>query len=310
MAVFTAVLTVISLVLIAALYYLVYKFEILGAGRNTNEGFTGQEGRNGGGATIPVTDQFTDLDVKLRDKIFGCEENKIYAFDVKQIAEKVVGDRDYKGLKILDAGTGIGRHYSEFSKALKGAEIVGVDRSANMIRHARLKNPEGNFINDDLLNSELFESDTFDYIFALLETLFYNRDVKKLVENFHKWLKPGGMLCVHLFNPEKLDPAPTPHTQYYDGDDGVRHALTYFNGFAHDAIWERKGGDESEYVQSFILDDGNKTTRRLKLYIPNQQQMIKMIQGIGFKVVDIISMRPLKIEDFELFCFQKLTYND
>lgn len=298
MAVFTAVLTVVSLVLIVALYYLVYKFEILGINK-VNEGFTG------------APDQFTDLDVKLRDKIFGCEENKIYAFDVKQIAEKVVGDRDYKGLKILDAGTGIGRHYSEFSKKLKGAEIIGVDRSANMIRHARLKNPEGNFINDDLLNSELFESDTFDYIFALLETLFYNRDVRKIVENFHKWLKPGGMLCVHLFNPEKLDPAPTPHTQYYDGDDGVRHALTYFNGFAHDAIWEHKGDDdEREYVQSFILDDGKKTTRRLKLYIPNQQQMIKMIQSTGFKVVDIISMRPLKIEDFELFCFQKLTYND
>ena len=291
--IFSYLLSGIIIILVFSLFYLAYRNGFIvgpGGQQGVTEGFTG------------APDQFSELDVKLRDKIFG-DDSEIYAFDVKQIANKIIGDRDYSGLKILDAGTGIGRHYSEFARIFHGADITGVDRSSNMIQYARNRNPEGKFINDDLLKQDLFKPDTFDYVFAMLETIFYNKDVRGLVENVHRWLKPGGVFCVHLINPEKLDPAPRPYTQYYE-HEGVKHALTYYNGFAHDAVWERNG-DETDYVQSYILDDGNKTTSRLKLYIPNQQQMVKMIQSVGFKVIDIISLRPLKIEDFELFCFQK-----
>ena len=151
---------------------------------------------------------------------------------------------------------------------------------------------------------------TFDYIFSLMETIYYNRDNIKVISNFRRWLKDDGVLCIHLFNPAKLDPAPRAYSQYYKKYDDTtdrdeKHSLTYFDDFAHDAFWTTTEHGTQEYVQSFIMKDGKRDVKRLEFYIPSQQEMIKRIEDTGFKLVDVINYRKMSIEDFELFCFKR-----
>lgn len=247
-------------------------------------------------------DDFSAVEAKLHDRVFSNE--KLYQHDIEKIAEQVIKDKDYKGLKILDAGCGVGRHYKELVKTFKGAEVVGVDRSSNMLSQARLNNPDGDFLKGDLQNSDLFPADTFDYIFSMLDTLYHNEDHEKILRNYRKWLKPNGVLCIHIFDPEKLDPGALPQTQYYVDENNHRHGLTYYDGFAHDAYWKHDN-DCIKYIQNYILDNGLKTTKKIKMYIPSKSATIKNIKSIGFKLVDVISLNELDIEDIELFCFRK-----
>ena len=247
-------------------------------------------------------DAFSPLEAKLHDTVFNNPD--LYKFDIETIAKQVVNDKNYNGLKILDAGCGVGRHYSQLVKTFKGAEITGVDRSSNMLSQARLRNPDGDFIKGDLLNSDLFTENSFDYIFSLLDTVYHNKDNNTVISNYKKWLKPNGILCIHIFDNSKLDPGSQPHTQYYIDDNSNKHGLTYYNGFAHDAYWEHKD-DCIEYIQSYITDNGLKSTKVLKMYIPNKPAMIKTIENIGFKLIDVISLSSLQIDDIELFCFKK-----
>jgi len=247
-------------------------------------------------------DTFSAVEAKLHDKVFSNQD--MYKNDVEKVAKQLVTDKNYKGLKILDAGCGVGRHYKELVNTFKGAKVTGVDRSDNMLSQARIRNPDGDFIKGDLQNSDLFPEDTFDYVFSMLDTLYHNKDNKHILQNYYKWLKPEGVLCIHIFDTSKLDPGAQPHTQYYIDDNDRKHGLTYYDGFAHDAYWEHQE-DCIEYVQSYVLDDGVKTTKRLKMYIPNKAATIKTIKDIGFKLVDVISLSNVSIDDIDLFCFRK-----
>ena len=51
-----------------------------------------------------------------------------------------------------------------------------------------------------------FPADTFTHITCLYFTIYYIKDKRLFFENCFKWLKPHGVLVIHLVNMNKFDP--------------------------------------------------------------------------------------------------------
>ncbi len=253
-------------------------------------------------------DSFDLYYTKLYEKVFN--NKKLYEYDSQEIDKNAI-QKYWKNKKIyiLDAGCGVGRHYQYFAKKYS---IVGIDRSANMLKYARIRNPRGKFKQGDLKNGKLFGHSKFYHIFCLTDSLYHNNvdgEMNEILANFYYWLKPNGILCLHIFDRKKLDPGPREFSQYYRDKNKKKHALTYFKNFSHDAWWEMDGDKMVKYFEKIITEDGNSRIRTTTLYIPKEKGIIlDKLEYYGFKLVNIISLKPLDIEDFDLYIFKKKNY--
>jgi len=209
-----------------------------------------------------------------------------------------------KDSDVLDAGCGIGNHYKLLNNKCK---LIGVDISKEMIKYAKIRNPGGQFINKDLIDDKIFNNEKFTHIVCLLDSLYHNneKDMEKIVMNFYYWLKPGGYLVVNVFDRNKLDPGPQKFTQYYKDDKGIKHGLTYFDTFTHDAHWEEVDNNSVKYVEIIVLSEGKKKSKEIKLHIPkDKEKVIIMINKCGFKVENILEEE----EGIEMLIFKKIKF--
>ncbi len=252
-------------------------------------------------------DPYDIVYTKLYDKTFNY--SLLYKYDIEKIERECIKKK--KNIKILDAGCGVGKHYQYLYKKYK---TIGVDKSENMLKQARIRNPTGNFINDDLINEKMFKSQSFSHILCLSDALYHNNpegDMKTVLENFYYWLKDGGYLCVHIFNRDEMDPGPREFSQYYTDKKGRRHSITYFNKYTHDAYWINSEKDHVKYDEQFLLADGRKKTKVTKLYIPkDRKKIIGKIEYYGFKLDNIIDLKKLYVDDIELYIFKKIRFNN
>jgi len=251
---------------------------------------------------------FENVNDKLYAKLYNIifNEDKLYKSDINSIIKQI--DSKNKNNKILDAGCGPGRHYQYLNNKFP---TIGVDVSNELIKYAKVRNPQGNFINDNLTNDKLFDSEEFTIVICLLDSLYHNSldDMNKIIKNFYFWLKEDGYMCIHVFNRKKLDPGARAFTQYYKDKSGVKHGLTYFNKFTHDAYWKPIDNESVEYVETVVLADGRKKISKTKLYIPKDNiKIISNIEDNGFKLVKVISVD--NENDMELYIFKKIKYNE
>ena len=108
---------------------------------------------------------------------------------------------DVRGLRVLDAGCGPGKH----AEALldRGAEVTGLDISAEMVALARERcKGRGEFLRADFERAR-FRARSFDLVTASL-CLMYSKDVRPAIRNFSRWLAPGGRLIFSLYHPVRF----------------------------------------------------------------------------------------------------------
>ena len=79
---------------------------------------------------------------------------------------------DIKNIKILDAGSGVGRHYKYLNTHFN---TYGIDKSINMIDRSILKVPINKIKKGDLKNDSNYEQGMFDIIVCLKDTLYHNK---------------------------------------------------------------------------------------------------------------------------------------
>lgn len=101
-----------------------------------------------------------------------------------------------KGGKILDAGCGPGVDVAYI--ASKGFDVIGIDLSGKMLEIAKKKNPRIYFKKADIRKLN-FKPNTFDGIIASFSLIHIpKKDVNKTVDNFHKLLKPWGIIYIGI----------------------------------------------------------------------------------------------------------------
>jgi ubiquinone/menaquinone biosynthesis C-methylase UbiE len=99
---------------------------------------------------------------------------------------------DGTGLKMADIGCGTGYHLKRYQE--RGFQITGVDGSEEMLKQARLANPNIEFIQTDVDNIPL-PSATYDFALCI-EVLRYLPDILPSLKEIKRILKPGGTALV------------------------------------------------------------------------------------------------------------------
>lgn len=97
------------------------------------------------------------------------------------------------GERILDAGCGTGQLTAEVARS--GADVVGVDRSENMVQQARHNFPEIRFEVGDLCALNFHRE--FDAVFSNA-VLHWVRPAQEAADSMARSLKPGGRLVAEL----------------------------------------------------------------------------------------------------------------
>lgn len=256
-----------------------------------------------------MLENFNDIDyfdkeyINLYDTTFNYED--MYKNDMDIIINKVINGMVKKDtdITILDAGCGLGKHLNYIYKKYN---VIAVDRSKNMLNKAKIKCPTATFLLGDIINSNLFDSQSFSLIYSLLDSLYHNNHDNQIdiIKNFHSWLKPSGYLCLHLFNKNKLDPGPMGFTQYTEVEN-VKQAVTHFDNYSHVANFKKKD-KYVEYNEIYERDGKDNITQVTKLYLDSKNRHIEVILSIGFKLVEFYSLKNMHIDDFELYVFKKI----
>lgn len=104
-------------------------------------------------------------------------------------------------LEILDIGCGLGGLEVLLTEKFNNIKITGMDISAEMIeicqeRYAGKQSMD--FIVGDVLNTQLFNPESFDIIITR-DCLLYIEDKDAIWRNVSKWLKPAGRLVLTDF---------------------------------------------------------------------------------------------------------------
>ena len=135
----------------------------------------------------------------------------MYDVDYKKRADYIEGIFDANGIKpslILDLGCGTGNFCIEM--AMKGYDMIGVDKSYDMLSCAKEKSLKNGcdilYVNQDITDFELYG--TVDAIICLTDTVNYlthKRDVKKLFKLVKNYLNPGGLFIFDINSEFKLE---------------------------------------------------------------------------------------------------------
>lgn len=254
-------------------------------------------------------DAFSEFYAMLFDKVFS--EDDMYKAEVNMISKFIEKNRvnpalEKDNIKILDAGSGPGRHLQYISQKYK---TIGCDRSRNMIRRSKLRNPLAEVKEKDLKDVEAFNEGEFSHILCLKDTLYHNekKDWNEILSNFYYWLQPGGYLIIHVFDPEKLDPAPRNFSQYTKDENKRKHAVTHFKKFSHDAWWTKSNSNKDKhYFHELVLGkNGDKKIFKNRLYIPRKEEVLDEINRNIFKLESIDHLEDLEIYDHEIYYFRK-----
>jgi SAM-dependent methyltransferase len=105
-------------------------------------------------------------------------------------------------LSLLDAGCGSGLFSSLAIES--GAEVTGIDAAPGLLELARRRNPQNNFMEEDLEDLP-FPEDSFDVVTGF-NSFQYAGDFEKALLEAKRVLRPGGQLVIGIWaKPEMSD---------------------------------------------------------------------------------------------------------
>ncbi|MET9341607.1 class I SAM-dependent methyltransferase [Nonomuraea sp. NPDC003804] len=135
----------------------------------------------------------------LGDHFAGHAETSPYnAYTDRPAMLRLAGD--VSGARILDVGCGAGHYAAEL--AARGAQVVGIEGSATLLRHARARvNGHAELLLHDLEEPLGFAADaSFDGVLCAL-VYEHVRNRAQLLGELRRVLRPGGWLLVSTTHP-------------------------------------------------------------------------------------------------------------
>ena len=243
------------------------------------------------------------LYIKLQELVFN--EDHIYKHDIELFNKYGEFDK-WSKIKLLDAGTGFGRHYKFLPNNI---EKIGVDKQELYLERAEVRNPKGKFILGKLEDYKLFDMESLTHILCTMDTLYNNRpneEMKDIISNFKFWLKKDGILGIHIYeNSDNLDPMAREFSMINEDKDKNKHSITYFNNFTHDAHFKKLDEHLFSYVEKYIVPSGNYINKSRNLHIIPKDKVIKMLINNDFVLTQKISLKSIGIQDYSFYIFKK-----
>lgn len=258
---------------------------------------------------------------ELFDNFYASVYDKLVFSDVKntyELGKMAEYSRIDNHSKILDVGCGTGHHVGELlytNPSLEVDNVIGIDASQYMVKKARENYPEHKacFHNENVMNGTLFRDNTFTHILCMYFTIYYIKDKYRFFKNMHNWLQVGGMLFVHLVDPDKFDPivpAGNPlevvNVQNY-ADKRITDSRVIFNGFEYQSKFNHKPNKNiATFVEKFMFKDGKTRENEHTFYMEENDVIIGKAQQAGFVVKGKIHMYKCGYENQYIYVFQKV----
>lgn len=139
-------------------------------------------------------------------QVFGMDLSQDGFSDLEQVKGVIKAAGIKAGNTVLDMGCGNGKML-EYITDTTGAVGYGFDFSPNAIRHAiaRTKSKANKLVFEVAsLDDAQYASGMFDAVLSV-DTLYFSKDMRGLVEKIRQWLKPGGVF-VALYSEGHLGP--------------------------------------------------------------------------------------------------------
>lgn len=252
--------------------------------------------------------------INVYDKFYSNIYDHLVFNDLKnnyEISEILDKSRIAEESVILDVGCGTGHHVAKLQQ--QGLNAVGVDISEDMIAKAKENYPEYKYIHGDILDTMLFNPNTFTHILCLYFTIYYFKDKNIFFRNAFNNLMHGGYLILHLVERELFDPIlPSANPlllispQRYSKDRITQSKIT-FNNMDYTAKFElNKNNNVAIFNEKFKHNNTNKVRQNIhSMYMESHKQIIQQAQNAGFILKGKSDMVAVAYEYQYLYFFYK-----
>lgn len=137
-----------------------------------------------------------DQQAAAYDKLIGNHGDPLRAEFLDPVLMQLLGD--VRGLKVLDAGCGNG--YLTAKLQSQKAEVVGVDSSAELLKLAKQRFPQSQFIQSDLTQKLPFPDASFDLVVSQL-VLMDLPQCDILIAESYRVLRTGARVVMSILHP-------------------------------------------------------------------------------------------------------------
>ena len=249
---------------------------------------------------------YDEFYAKYYDKIINDAYKTKYEFNEICHTSKI--DKDSE---ILDIGCGTGDLVKKFVK--KGYKIKGIDKSKSMVKKAKSKHPECEFLQKDALNSMNHPPNSFTNILCTYFTIYYIKNKKQFFKNAYTWLKPNGTLTLHLVNRDKFNPIVNAadvlinvSPQKY-AKNRITNSFVKFTNFKYKADFQLQKHKNQAVFDEIFKDDksGNVRQNKHTFYMETQRDILTLAKQAGFILEGKINMDGCSYEHQYLYVLKK-----
>jgi ubiquinone/menaquinone biosynthesis C-methylase UbiE len=218
--------------------------------------------------------------------------------------------------KLLDVCCGTAPHAEWLCKT--DIDLVGIDGSEAMLQKARQRCTRARFYKGDITRAETFPPKSFSHAMMLYFSIYQFRNPKQVLDNLYSWLKPGGVLILHLVNPDKFDPildAASPFAMFSlqkYSKERITDSEVVFDKFTYKSRFLKDAHDENAVFEEVIRYNNPEKNEgytyrenKHRLYMPSLDAMLDIVRSSGFSRHEMVDMMPAGYEYQYLVFFTK-----
>ena len=259
-------------------------------------------------------DIYDSLYASIYDKLFSPPER--ISFEKGNIEKYGLEGFPASETKLLDVCCGTAPHAEWLCKT--DIDIVGIDASESMLQKARQRCTRARFYKGDITRAETFPPKSFTHAMMLYFSIYQFRNPKQVLDNIYSWLKPGGVLILHLVNPEKFDPildAASPFAMFSlqkYSKERVTDSDVAFDQFHYRSRFIKDAHDDDATFEEIIKYNNPEKNEgytyrehKHRLYMPKLDAMLDIVRSSGFTRHELVDMMPAGFEYQYLAFFTK-----
>ena len=230
------------------------------------------------------------------------ETPALISFQKASIRENALAEWPKKDVKLLDVCCGVAPLAEWLCK--EDVDFVGVDQSEAMLKKAREKCKSARFYKADVTRVETFTPKSFSHAMLLYFSVYQFKNIKMVLDNVYSWLKPGGILVIHLVDPVKFDPilpAASPFlafsVQKYSTERVIDSDI-FFDKFKYKSRFLKDPDDDNaRFEEVFEFKEPHRYIENVhELNMPSIPDMLAILRSSGFSKHEMVDMTSVGYE--------------